>query len=151
MQLNKFTDYGLRLLMYLLQPSDGVVTIAQAAHVLKISENHLVKVTHFMAKQGWIISTRGKGGGIRLAPQALMLPIGEIVRTLEHDEKAINCLEPACVLRFSCGLKSVLDQALEQFYQHLNQYQLQDALHHPVLYSLNKDKNFSDIKTINIS
>lgn len=59
MQLNKFTDFGLRLLMYLLQPSDDVVTIAQAAHVLKISENHLVKVTHFMAKQGWIISTRG--------------------------------------------------------------------------------------------
>ncbi|KAA8733269.1 Rrf2 family transcriptional regulator [Acinetobacter qingfengensis] len=151
MQLNKFTDYGLRLLMYLLQPSDELVTIAEAARALKISENHLVKVTHFMAKQGWLISTRGKGGGIRLAPKALDLPIGEIVRTLEHDQKAINCLEPACVLRFSCGLKSVLDQALEQFYRYLNQYQLRDALHHPVIYSLTKDQNTSAIDIVQIS
>ncbi|KAF7276614.1 hypothetical protein GWI33_010028 [Rhynchophorus ferrugineus] len=143
MQLNKFSDFGLRLLMYLLQPSEQLVTIAEAARALKISENHLVKVTHFMAKQGWIISTRGKGGGIRLAPDAFDLPIGEIIRTLENDKKVINCLEPACVLRFSCSLKSILDQALEQFYQHLNQYQLKDALHHPVLYSLNKDQHLN--------
>ncbi len=134
MQLNKFSDYGLRLLMFLLQPSkdassNGLMTIAQAASALKISENHLVKVSHFMVKQGWIISTRGKGGGIRLAPEAYTLALGDIVRILEHDQKAVNCLEPACALRFSCGLKPLLDQALEQFYQHLNGFQLRDALH----------------------
>lgn len=139
MQLNKFTDFGLRLLIYLLQPSEQVITIAHAARVLNVSENHLVKVAHFMVKQGWIISTRGKGGGIRLAPSTLTLAIGDIVRSLEHDEHLLNCHEPACVLRFSCGLKSVVDHALEQFYQSLNQYQLQDALLQPVVYSLNKD------------
>ncbi|MFC3903445.1 transcriptional regulator, BadM/Rrf2 family [Acinetobacter marinus] len=156
MQLNKFSDYGLRLLMFLLQPSkdassNGLMTIAQAASALKISENHLVKVSHFMVKQGWIISTRGKGGGIRLAPEAYTLPLGDIVRILEHDQKAVNCLEPACSLRFSCGLKSVLDQALEQFYQHLNHYQLQDALHQPVSYSLDKDDALSKITITAIS
>ena len=145
MQLNKFTDYGLRLLIYLLQPSDGLLTITQAAHALQISENHLVKVTHFMVKQGWVISIRGKGGGIRIAPQALTLPIGEMVRCLQHDQKTVNCLEPACTLRFSCGLKSLLDQALEQFYQYLNQYQLQDALQNPVLFSLNHSTERSRI------
>lgn len=150
MQLNKFSDFGLRLLMYLLQPRDELATIAQAAQDLKISENHLVKVTHFMSKQGWIISTRGKGGGIRLAEHAYELPIGELVRTLEHDEKAVNCLEPACVLRFSCGLKSVLDQALEQFYQHLNSYQLKDALERPVPYSLKKDADHQSIAHVNL-
>lgn len=151
MQLNKFSDFGLRLLMYLLQPSETLVTIAQAAKALQVSENHLVKVTHFMAKQGWIISTRGKGGGIRLAPSAYQLPIGEIIRTLEHDEKAVNCLEPACVLRFSCGLKSVLDDALEQFYQHLNQYQLQDALHQPVQSSLDKHDQLARIASVQLN
>lgn len=156
MQLNKFSDYGLRLLMFLLQPSNDqssseLTTIAQAAAALKISENHLIKVSHFMVKQGWIVSTRGKGGGIRLAPDAYTLALGDIVRTLEHDQKAVNCLEPACSLRFSCGLKSVLDQALEQFYQHLNRYQLQDALHQPVSYSLDKDNALSRITTSSIS
>ena len=148
MQLNKFSDFGLRLLMFLLQPSPELVTIAQAARALQISENHLVKVTHFMAKKGWIISTRGKGGGIRLAPDTYTLPIGEIIRTLEHDEKAVNCIEPACVLRFSCGLKSVLDEALEHFYQYLNQYQLQDALHQPVIFSLQKQAELDQRPTV---
>ena len=92
-----------------------------------------------MAKQGWIISTRGKGGGIRLAPSAYQLPIGEIIRTLEHDEKAVNCLEPACVLRFSCGLKSVLDDALEQ-----------DALHQPVQSSLDKHDQLARIASVQL-
>jgi Rrf2 family nitric oxide-sensitive transcriptional repressor len=138
MQLTKFTDYGLRLLIYLLQPSDGLRTITQAACVLQVSENHLVKVTHFMVKQGWLISTRGKGGGIRLAPQALSLPLGEMVRCLEHDQQIVNCSQPACALRVNCGLNGILDQALEQFYQHLNQYQLQDARQQPLLYDLNQ-------------
>ena len=125
MQLNKFSDYGLRLLMFLLQPSkdassNGLMTIAQAASALKISENHLVKVSHFMVKQGWIISTRGKGGGIRLAPEAYTLALGDIVRILEHDQKAVNCLEPACALRFSCGLKPLLDQALQDILENIS-------------------------------
>lgn len=140
MQLNKFTDYGLRLLMFLLHPSEETVTIAHAAEVLKISENHLVKVTHFMAKQGWIISTRGKGGGIRIHPDAYDLPVGDIVRALEHDEKIVNCMEPPCVLRFSCNLRMLLQDSLEKFYQDLNRYTLKDALHHSVDYSLNKDE-----------
>lgn len=128
MTLNKFTDFGLRLLMYLLQPRTHGVTIAQAAAELQISEHHLVKVSHFMARQGWLVSSRGKGGGIRLADTAGTLRIGDLVRTLEHNEPLINCMEPACVLRSRCQLRGWLDQALEQFYQSLNQYQLKDAL-----------------------
>lgn len=127
MQLNKFTDYGLRLLMYLLKSKDELHTIAQVAQDLRISENHLVKVSHFLSQQGWIIGTRGKGGGIRLHPQAMYLPIGDIIRTLEHDEKVIDCLGISCNLRGHCYLSSLFPLAMEQFYQYLNQYQLKDA------------------------
>lgn len=126
--LNKFTDYGLRLLMYLLQSTDCPVTIAQAAKALHVSEHHLVKVAHFMTKKGWIVGTRGKGGGIRLVEQTRTMPLGELVRCLEGNEKLVNCHQPPCVLRLSCNLKGVLDTALEQFYQYLNTYQLQDSL-----------------------
>ena len=61
MQLNKFTDYALRSLMYISRPRNTPYTIAEIAVDLQISHNHLVKIVHFMGKQGWLITLRGKG------------------------------------------------------------------------------------------
>ncbi|MDY6449318.1 RrF2 family transcriptional regulator [Acinetobacter faecalis] len=128
MQLNKFTDYALRILLYIAQPRDMPYTIAEIAEDLHVSKNHLVKIVHFMGQHDWIITTRGKGGGIRLNPQALNSQLGEIVRILQGDHQIVECNTPPCVLRSKCGLKGILDQALEQFYISLNQYTLNDVL-----------------------
>lgn len=128
MQLNKFTDYALRILMYVSQPRDMPYTIAEIAQDLHVSQNHLVKIVHFMGKQNWILTTRGKGGGIRLNPQALQLKLGLIVRILQGENQIVECNTPPCVLRSHCGLKGILDQALEQFYQSLDQYSLHQVL-----------------------
>ncbi|MCU4358428.1 RrF2 family transcriptional regulator [Acinetobacter ursingii] len=131
MQLNKFTDYALRILMYISRPSEMPYTIAEIARDLHVSQNHLVKIVHFMAKQEWIITTRGKGGGLRLNPKALDLTLGKIVRILQGDHQIVECNTPPCVLRPQCGLKGILDQALESFYQTLDQYSLADVLTEP--------------------
>jgi Rrf2 family nitric oxide-sensitive transcriptional repressor len=128
MQLNKFTDYALRLLMYISRPKDTPYTIAEIARDLHVSQNHLVKIVHFMGKQAWIITTRGKGGGIRLNAETLNLNLGHIVRILQGNNQIVECNTPPCVLRHNCGLKGILDQALEQFYQSLDQYRLGDVL-----------------------
>ena len=128
MQLNKFTDYALRILLYIAQPRDMPYTIAEIAEDLHVSKNHLVKIVHFMGQHDWIITTRGKGGGIRLNPQALNSQLGEIVRILQGDHQIVECNTPPCVLRSKCGLKGILDQTLEQFYISLNQYTLNDVL-----------------------
>ncbi|WP_448761500.1 RrF2 family transcriptional regulator [Acinetobacter tandoii] len=128
MQLNKFTDYALRILMYISRPRESAYTIAEIATDLQVSQNHLVKVVHFMGKQNWLITTRGKGGGIRLHPDAVHLKVGEAVRTLQGENQIVECNNPPCVLRSQCGLKGILDQALEQFYQYLNQYTLGEVL-----------------------
>lgn len=128
MQLNKFTDYALRILMYISRPRESAYTIAEIATDLQVSQNHLVKVVHFMGKQNWLITTRGKGGGIRLHPDAAHLKVGEAVRTLQGENQIVECNNPPCVLRSQCGLKGILDQALEQFYQYLNQYTLGEVL-----------------------
>ncbi|MFW1909912.1 RrF2 family transcriptional regulator [Acinetobacter ursingii] len=131
MQLNKFTDYALRILMYVSRPSEMPYTIAEIARDLHVSQNHLVKIVHFMAKQEWIITTRGKGGGLRLNPKALDLTLGKIVRILQGDHQIVECNTPPCVLRAHCGLKGILDDALESFYQTLDQYTLADVLAAP--------------------
>ena len=128
MQLNKFTDYALRILIYVSRPRDMPYTIAEIAQDLHVSQNHLVKIVHFMGKQNWILTTRGKGGGIRLNPQALQLKLGLIVRILQGENQIVECNTPPCVLRSHCSLKGILDQALEQFYQSLDQYSLHQVL-----------------------
>ncbi len=131
MQLNKFTDYALRILMYISLPRDTPYTIAEIAQDLNVSQNHLVKIVHFMGKQDWLITTRGKGGGLRLNPVILEFRLGHIVRILQGDAQIVECNTPPCVLRLRCGLKGILDQAVEQFYQSLDQYTVADVLNAP--------------------
>ena len=128
MQLNKFTDYALRILMYVAQPRDLPYTIAELAERLQVSQNHAMKIVHFMAKQEWLITTRGKGGGIRLNPASLNLQLGQIVRILQRDSNVVECNSPPCVLRPTCGLKGILDDAVEQFYASLDQYTLSEVV-----------------------
>ena len=128
MQLNKFSDYALRILMYVSATRSTPYTIAEIAENLQVSQNHLVKIVHFMAKQNWIITTRGKGGGICLNPASLNARLGDLLRVLEGDQPIVDCNSPPCVLRSRCGLKGILNQAHEQFYASLNQYSLGDVL-----------------------
>lgn len=128
MQLNKFTDYALRILITVAQTRQTPYTIAELADCLQVPANHLVKIVHFMAKQQWIITTRGKGGGIRLNPTALTARLGDLVRILQGEVHIVECNNPPCVLRPQCGLKGILDQAVEQFYLSLNTYTLGQVL-----------------------
>lgn len=136
MQLNRFTDLGIRVLMYLGSIEGPSVTIARLAEDLQVSKNHLVKVVHFMAQQQWLFTSRGKSGGIALAKRPEDYAIGNVVRVLEQNsvngERLINCQQPPCVLLPACGLPFILQQALEQFYQFLNQYNLADVVTQPV-------------------
>ena len=136
MQLNRFTDLGIRVLMYLGSIEGSSVTIARLAEDLQVSKNHLVKVVHFMAQQQWLLTSRGKSGGIALAKRPEDYAIGDVVRVLEQNsvngERLINCQQPPCVLLPACGSPFILQQALEQFYQFLNQYNLADVVTQPV-------------------
>lgn len=128
MQLNKFSDYALRILMTISAPREQPYTIAEIAQTLQVSQNHLVKIVHFMAKQQWLITTRGKGGGIEIDPRILDLGLGDVVRILQGNPAVVECNTPPCVLRYSCGLKGILDHAQNQFYLDLNQYKMQQVL-----------------------
>lgn len=139
MQLNKFTDYGFRVLLYLTQAEPNQShTIALMAKDLMISQNHLVKVVYHMAKKGWLHTTRGKGGGVTIATQALDLRVGDIIRELEANTSLVECDVPPCVLRNNCVLKFHLDSATQAFYTYLNQYTLKQMIRKKPTAYLNK-------------
>ena len=128
MQLTKFTDLGLRALMYVSQSTHTrMVSITELAQQLNVPRNHLIKVVTFLNKTGWIQATRGPRGGLRLGMDPASLSLGLLVRTLEGKQSLVDCAQPACPLAGSCGLKGVLDESLDVFYRHLDTYTLADV------------------------
>jgi Rrf2 family transcriptional regulator, nitric oxide-sensitive transcriptional repressor len=129
MQLTRFTDLGLRVLMYLCHAErPEVITIAEVTERFDVSHNHLTKVVQFMGQQRWLVNVRGKGGGMRLAQPPENYRLGQLVRALERSSDLIDCAAPPCALRGQCTLKGLLSKAEEAFYAELDQYTLADAL-----------------------
>lgn len=132
MQLNRFTDYGLRVLMFLhaLEP-DERVTIEHIATRFDIPQNHLNKVVNRLARLGWVSARPGRNGGIRLADQEEPLRLGDVLRELEDHPSLINCSEPPCALRGGCRLKYALDSGRDAFYADMNRHTLAEMVTPP--------------------
>ncbi|SDB73711.1 RrF2 family transcriptional regulator [Belnapia rosea] len=135
MRLTLYTDYALRTLVYLGLRSDRRVSIRDVATANRISENHLVKVVHQLGRGGFIETTRGKGGGLRLARAPETIRIGDVVRFTEEDMALVACFQGAegggCVLANACRLQSLLGEALGAFLAVLDRHTLADLLAQP--------------------
>ena len=134
MRLTVFSDYTLRVLMYLALDRNRRATIPEIAAAYGISENHLMKVVHQLARAGVVESMRGKGGGIRLARAPEDIRLGEIVRVSEGDAPIVECLSGnpnACRISSSCRLKGVLVDAFDTLYAALNEHTLADLVEKP--------------------
>lgn len=129
MRLTTFTDYSLRVLLYLAAAPEGRATIAEVAHAYAISENHLVKVVHFLGKEGLLVNTRGRGGGLRLADAPEDINVGAVVRLAEGDSQPAECFDResnTCAIAGGCALQRALREALGSFYATLDGYSLAD-------------------------
>ena len=130
MRLTQLTDYAMRLMIYLAQHPQRLCTIAEVAGSYRISEAHLMKVTHQLGRAGWIATTRGNGGGIRLARDPKDIVIGAVVRSMEPDFFVVECFSTGntCMLTGTCKLTGVMDGALRSFMQYLDGHTLADIL-----------------------
>ncbi len=129
MRLTLYTDYSLRVLIYLAGREDESVTITELADFYRISRNHLVKVVHNLGLKGYIQTSRGRNGGIRLSRPAKEIRLGEVVRSTEPDLDLLECFNPAtdkCVISRSCSLKGILFNAQASFLEILDKYTLAD-------------------------
>lgn len=130
MQLTSFTDYGLRSLMYLAARPQNLCSVREISEHYGISRNHLVKVVHRLAQLGHIESSKGKGGGIKLACDPKSLMLGELVKQLEPHMFLVECFDEktnTCQITVSCQLKHYLYEARVAFLDSLNRYTLADA------------------------
>jgi Rrf2 family nitric oxide-sensitive transcriptional repressor len=129
MRLTAFSDYSLRVLVYVARAREGRATIAEIARAYGVSEHHLVKVVHQLGRHGFLLNQRGRNGGVRLARPAAQINVGEVVRLAEAGDLPAECFDAktnACVLAGGCGLQRVLKEALEAFYATLGRYSIAD-------------------------
>ncbi len=131
MQLTSYTDYSLRILLYLGINPDRLVTIAEVARVFGISRNHLMKVAQKLSLCGYVRSVPGKNGGMALASAPETINLGEVVRRMESGFDVVECFNASkntCCIQPACLLQGVFRQAMEQFLATLDRYTLQDIL-----------------------
>lgn len=141
MHITRFTDYSLRVLIYLAAEGDRLATIQEIADSYDISKNHLMKVVHQLNKKGYIETIRGKKGGMRLHMAPQDINIGILVRETEQDLSIVECFSSknACKITPVCGLKSMFGEALKAFLEVLDRYTLADVIqdhHRPQLLRL---------------
>ncbi|MBS0203200.1 MAG: Rrf2 family transcriptional regulator [Planctomycetes bacterium] len=129
MRLALQTDYSLRTLMFL-AARPGRQTVAGVAGFFQISETHVGKVVHQLARLGYVRSIRGIGGGLELARPADQITIGEVVQAIEGNVHLLECIgmEDVCVIQRHCKLRTVLDRAERIQLEYLNSVRLTDVL-----------------------
>ncbi|RFU47819.1 Rrf2 family transcriptional regulator [Paraburkholderia sp. DHOC27] len=135
MRLTDYTDYSLRVMLYLAVRGEGLSTIQDISDAYGISKNHLMKVVQRLGELGWVETVRGRNGGLRLFDHSSALTVGEVVRATESDFALVACFharngaqdgqgsphnERHCVIESQCRLKGVLERARHAFLSELD-------------------------------
>ena len=131
MQLTQFSDYSLRLVLYLATHTDRPVSIQEVSQAYGVSPHHLVKVSQRLIEHGLVASVRGRRGGLRLNRPPGEINVGRLVRATEPHFNLVECFDPAtntCPIDRACGLKGVLRQAHGAFFEVLDAHTVADFL-----------------------
>lgn len=146
MHITRYTDYSLRVLIYLAVNKDKLSTINEIAASYDISKNHLMKIVQQLNVQGYVLATRGRNGGIKLNLKPSEINIGSLVREVEDKKKLVECFDDnnQCVITPSCQLKSIFAEAQEGFFKVLDGYTLDDLL------DKNNPKKLGDLLAIQL-
>lgn len=128
MRLTRFSDIGLRVLIYLARAGEdrAPATVAEIAQQFDIPANHLVKVVGQLARAGWVKAMRGRNGGLTLNADPKTLLIGVVLRELEGDGELVDCETGGCQLRGDCLLRAALAVGKNAFYDAMDRYALAD-------------------------
>ncbi|MCY0970041.1 Rrf2 family transcriptional regulator [Chryseobacterium wangxinyae] len=131
MKLNHFTDYSMRVLIFLdKKEENNSASLDEISEKLNILRNNLIKVVQFLSKEELVLTKRGKSGGITISKKAQNMGLGDMIQLLQQEPfPIINCQAKSCIfISYNCQLKSFLDIAYQAFLASLNQHRLSDLV-----------------------
>lgn len=131
MRLSQASDFALRILMATGQ-ADAPQTVEKLSTQLGLARSHVMKIVAQLARGGYLETTRGRGGGIRLAQSPEAIRMGDVVRLIEPDLGVVACLKPGtdatCSFLPRCAMKGAMAMAAEAFLDSLNTHTLATVL-----------------------
>ncbi|MFI5306135.1 MAG: Rrf2 family transcriptional regulator [Polyangiales bacterium] len=134
MQLTLFSDYSLRLLMYLGLKPGQVVPIVEVSDAFGVSRHYMLKVMNELVGLGYIEAVRGRNGGVQLLKRPSDIRLGKLLRQTEPSGGVLECLEDRdadCPIVPACRLRKVLAEAQGEFYRVIDGYTLSDLIAQP--------------------
>jgi len=131
MNITTFSDYTLRVLIYLAAHEGEKSTADEIATAYNISFHHVAKAAQWLAREGYVNSERGRAGGMTLRQDLSAINIGRVVKATEAGTAKLDCMRATggtCCIRPSCGLKFALIEAQAAFYAALENFTLADIV-----------------------
>jgi Rrf2 family nitric oxide-sensitive transcriptional repressor len=134
MRLSSFSDYSLRVLVYVALCEGSRTTTDEIARAYGVSRNHLTKVVNTLSRLGYLATSKGRSGGLRLACEPQEISLGKVLRATEGGFQVVECLgagPSACPLTGICNMTDMFGEAREAFFQVFDHYTLADAAAQP--------------------
>lgn len=131
MRLTTRTNLAIRALMYCAIHDGRLVRSAEIAEAANSSANHLAQVVHHLHAHGFVLATRGRMGGVKLARTARAINIGEVFRIFEADVPFTECAaldRNTCPIVPACRLRNAISRALDAFYREMDLVTLEDLV-----------------------
>lgn len=129
MRLTRFTDYSLRVLIYLGQNDQDRVTISQISEAYNISKNHLMKVVSNLTRLKFVSAQRGPGGGIQLNRMPEDISLNDVIRNTEkHLQESEHVSSDKQDATADSRLQSYLQNAMQAYLDALGRFTLADVL-----------------------
>ena len=130
MRVTTQSDYAFRVLIFAALHGDRPARIADIAQRYGISKSHLTKVVWHLSEAGFLVTSRGRRGGLRLARPPEDINLGDVLRKIEDNRSLVECFGPgnACVITPACAARRMFREAQEAFFSVFDKYSLADLL-----------------------
>ena len=129
MKISTFSDYCLRILIFLAVTRDRNVSAREISEYYNVSFHHIAKASKWLTREGYLIAIKGKGGGLQLSRAPEDIAIGSVIRKAEDGIGMVECMrkDGKCAIHGACGLQTILKKAQDQFYKTLDEFSLADT------------------------
>ena len=136
MRLAKGTDYAYRILMLVAMNDGRTLTVESVSSSLRLSRTHCMKIIAKLSNNGFLKTTRGRGGGLQLGLEPEQIRMGEVAKVMEADFGFVECLcprcddepQPDCPMFGGCEMSRIMSKSVKQFIANLNEHSLADVL-----------------------
>jgi Rrf2 family protein len=130
MTLSRTTEYALRTMVFMARAPQTRFSCSTLHRSLHISEKYLERILTNLAKEGLVVSARGRSGGYRLRRNPGKIYLSDIIEATEGLEPEATCLFGfgTCPVDNRCAMHNVWARSHENLVSALRKTRLSDLV-----------------------